>query len=89
MGQAPPGRYLAQMQWQLAVAVRRWCDFVSYDPRLPHPMRLFERDDPMIEELEREAAGFLAEIDAGKNRDAKGGTASVFKLTQCPKGPSL
>jgi putative phage-type endonuclease len=68
LGQAPPGRYLAQMQWQMAVAGRAWCDFVSYDPRLPLPMRLFirriERDDRMIAELEREVAHFLAEIDA-------------------------
>ena len=68
LGQAPPGRYLAQMQWQMAVAGRLWCDFVSYDPRLPLPMRLFvrriERDDRMIAELEREVARFLSEIDA-------------------------
>ncbi len=68
LGQAPPGRYLSQMQWQMAVAGRSWCDFVSYDPRLPLPMRLFirriARDDRMIAELEREVRGFLAEIDA-------------------------
>jgi len=68
LGQAPPGRYLAQMQWQMAVAGRAWCDFVSYDPRLPRDMRLFvrriDRDDRMIASLEREVQTFLSEIDA-------------------------
>ncbi len=68
LGQAPPGRYVAQMQWQMAVTGRLWCDFVSYDPRLPLPMRLFvrriARDDRLITELEREVGTFLAEIDA-------------------------
>ena len=68
LGQAPPGRYLAQMQWQMAVAGRSWCDFVSYDPRLPRDMRLFvrriDRDDRMIASLEREVQTFLSEIDA-------------------------
>jgi putative phage-type endonuclease len=68
LGQAPPGRYVAQMQWQMAVTGRLWCDFVSYDPRLPLPMRLFvrriARDERMIASLEREVATFLSEIDA-------------------------
>ena len=67
LGQAPPARYLAQMQWQMAVTGRLWCDFVSYDPRLPLPMRLFRRriarDDRLITELEREVSRFLSEID--------------------------
>jgi putative phage-type endonuclease len=68
LGQAPPGRYLSQMQWQMAVTGRLWCDFVSYDPRLPLPMRLFirriARDDRMIASLEQQVETFLAEIDA-------------------------
>ncbi len=68
LGAAPPSKYLAQMQWQMAVTGRAWCDFVSYDPRLPLDMRLFvrriARDDRRIAELEREVGTFLAEIDA-------------------------
>ncbi len=56
------------MQWQMAVTGRLWCDFVSYDPRLPLPMRLFvrriARDERMIASLEREVGTFLSEIDA-------------------------
>jgi hypothetical protein len=55
------------MMWQLAVTGRQWCDLVSYDPRLPLPLRLFVRrvyrDDAIIAALEAEVAAFLAEID--------------------------
>ena len=35
LGQAVPAKYITQMQWQMACTGRAWCDFVSYDPRLP------------------------------------------------------
>lgn len=63
-----PGKYLTQMQWQMACTQRDWCDFVSFDPRMPEAMRLFvrrvPRDEDLIAELEREVVAFLAEIDA-------------------------
>ena len=68
LGRSVPGKYLAQMQWQMAVTGRQWCDFVSYDPRLPLHLRLYvrrvHRDDALIEALEGEVIGFLVEIDA-------------------------
>jgi putative phage-type endonuclease len=68
LGRTIPAKYLAQIQWQLAVTGRAWCDFVSYDPRLPADLRLFvrriERNDQLIAELERDVRGFLAEVDA-------------------------
>lgn len=64
---AVPTKYLTQMQWQMACTGRAWCDFVSYDPRLPEAMRLFvrrvPRDDARIAELEAEVRTFLAEVD--------------------------
>jgi len=67
LGQMIPSKYHNQMQWQMACAGRQWCDFVSYDPRLPENMRLFvkrmPRDDIRIKELETEVAGFLLEIE--------------------------
>jgi putative phage-type endonuclease len=68
LGRAIPGKYLTQIQWQLAVTGRRWCDFVSYDPRLPADLRLFTQRVPrnaiLIGALEREVERFLAEVEA-------------------------
>lgn len=61
-----PGKYMTQMQWQLNCTGRKWCDFVSYDPRMPESMRFFcqrvHRDDDMIAELEKEVVIFLNEV---------------------------
>jgi putative phage-type endonuclease len=68
LGQKVPEKYVTQMQWQMACTGRRWCDFVSFDPRLPEEMSLFvrrvERDETRIAELEAMVAEFLAELDA-------------------------
>jgi len=65
--QAVPAKYNTQMQWQMACTGRKWCDFASYDPRLPESMSLFvkrvERDDKMIFDLEKDVSSFLAELD--------------------------
>ena len=64
---AVPGKYVTQMQWQMACTDRQWCDFVSYDPRLPENMQLFVkrvmRDDAMINTLETEVRLFLVELN--------------------------
>jgi putative phage-type endonuclease len=66
LGQAVPSKYEVQMQFQMACTGRQWCDFVSYDPRMPENMRLFikrlPRDDKRIAELESEIAAFLLEM---------------------------
>lgn len=63
---AVAGKYVTQMQWQMACTGRAWCDFVSFDPRLPPSMQLFikrvERDDLSIERLEAEVVDFLNEL---------------------------
>jgi putative phage-type endonuclease len=62
-----PAKYLPQMYWQMACTGRQWCDFVSYDPRLPENLRYFrrrvERDDSAIADMEAEVRKFLAELD--------------------------
>lgn len=67
-GQSIPGKYETQMLWQMACTGRQYCDFVSFDPRMPEEMRLFvkrlPRDDARIAELEAEVTAFLSEIDA-------------------------
>ena len=46
---------------------RDWCDYVSYDPRLPEHMRMFrkrvERDSNLIMELELAVNEFLIDLD--------------------------
>lgn len=68
LGGSVPGAYRLQMMWQLACTGRKWCDFVSYDPRLPEHMRLFvrrvERCETTIAELETEVRDFIGELDA-------------------------
>ena len=60
-------KYLDQMQFQMAVTGRAWCDFVSFDPRLPAHLQCYvqrvPRDDQRIAELEAAAIEFLAEIE--------------------------
>ena len=64
----PAGEYVTQMAWQMACTGRAWCEFVSYDPRMPDGLDLFvmrvHRDDAMIAMLETEVEAFLAEVDA-------------------------
>ena len=60
-------KYITQMQWQMACCERAWCDFVSFDPRMPDEMQLFvrrvERDDAEIARLEGLVTEFLFELD--------------------------
>ena len=62
------GNYIKQMQWQMACTGTEWCDFVSFDPRLPDEMQMhirrIERDDEMLREIGEHVTEFLAEVDA-------------------------
>lgn len=66
LGSTIPAKYVTQMQWQMACTGRAWCDWVSYDPRLPGSMQLFvqrvARDDAMIAGLESDVTAFLSEL---------------------------
>lgn len=77
---AVPEKYVTQMQWQMACTGRKWCDFVSYDPRLPEKMRLFvarvHRSEATIADLEDAVAVFLEEV---RN------TVSTLKSTYDPQ----
>ena len=68
LGATVPSKYVTQIMWQLACTGRAWCDFVSFDPRLPESMRMFvkrvARDNARIAELEGEVITFLAELSA-------------------------
>lgn len=62
-----PNKYLYQMQWQMAVTGRQWCDFVSYDPRMPEHLCLLvirvPRDDELIAELEEAVTEAVKEVE--------------------------
>lgn len=59
-------KYLLQMQWQMACTGRAWCDFVSFDSRLPAQMQMHvrrvNRDPILIAEIESDVRAFLTEL---------------------------
>lgn len=61
-----PRQYIAQVQGQLWITDRKWCDFVSFDPRLPENAQMIiirvERDEQLIRDLEFELENFLKEV---------------------------
>jgi len=61
-------KYMLQMQWQMACTERDWCDFVSFDPRLPDEMQMHvrrvDRDAELLVEIEAEVTKFLDEVAA-------------------------
>ena len=66
LGGTVPEKYVLQMQWQMECTGRKWCDFVSYDPRLPEHLRLVVerviRDDKRIQEIGGEVEKFIQEM---------------------------
>jgi putative phage-type endonuclease len=67
LSQSVPGKYNTQMQFQMACTGRQWCDFVSFDNRLPNELQLFvkrvPRDNEFIKQIEDEVVKFLNELD--------------------------
>ena len=61
-------KYILQMHWQMACTGREWCDFVSFDPRLPLEMQLHVQrvnlDAALLAEIETEVTTFLSEVDS-------------------------
>jgi len=72
LSQTVPNKYNTQMQFQMACTDREWCDFVSFDNRLPAELQLFvkrvPRDDMYIRLMEEEIIQFLAELDEKINK---------------------
>jgi putative phage-type endonuclease len=63
-----PEEHQAQVQGQMWLTGRQWCDFVSFDPRMPADLQLYvqrvQRNPEYITTLEREIVTFLGEVDA-------------------------
>jgi len=67
-----PSKHIPQMMAQMACTGRQWCDFVSYDPRLPEDLQLFivrvNRDQEYIDNMEVEVKKFLKEVEETINK---------------------
>lgn len=63
-----PAEHMPQLQGQMWITGRQWCDFVSYDPRMPAELQLhvqrINRDPAYVADLERRVTEFLAEVGA-------------------------
>lgn len=68
LNETVPAKYVTQMQVQMACTGREWCDFVSFDPRLPADLQIWtsrlHRDSAVIENIEAETVKFLGELAA-------------------------
>ena len=67
----PPQKYFIQMQAQMAVTRTEWCDFVSFDPRMPDRSKMLivrvPRDEKFISLMESEIKEFLSEVEVEVN----------------------
>ena len=63
----PPKKYIPQIQAQLAVTGRQWCDFISFDPRVNEDIQLFivrvQRDDDYIVDMEQRVRSFIVNVE--------------------------
>jgi putative phage-type endonuclease len=63
-----PLEHMPQVQGQMWIAGREWCDFVSYDPRMQEKLQMFvqriPRDEQYIKALSFEIERFLEEVAA-------------------------
>lgn len=62
----PDSKYWWQMQCQMACTDRLWCDFVSFDDRMPEQLQLFvcrvDRDEQALDTMLTECLEFLGEL---------------------------
>jgi hypothetical protein len=61
-----PDEHIPQLQGQMWITGRQWCDFVSYDPRMPAELQLhvqrIQRDPSFIADLEARITSFLQQV---------------------------
>lgn len=67
-GAAIDRKYILQMHGQMLCTGSVWCDFASFDPRLPDEMQLHVQrvmlDRDLADEIEAEVRIFLGEVEA-------------------------
>ena len=66
INQKIPKSHYDQMQWQMSCTNRKWCDYISFDPRVQANIQLeiirIERNEVYIQELEFNVGKFLDEL---------------------------
>ena len=66
------GQHMAQIQANIYFNNRKWCDFVSYDPRMPEELQLIiiriERDDTYIDAMIAQVHAFADDLDELERR---------------------
>lgn len=66
MGGSIDKAYALQMQWQMEVTGREWCDFVSFNPEFPDHLKIHiqrvDRDAEVGAQLREAVTKFLAEM---------------------------
>lgn len=89
-----PTEYQSQMLAEMACAGREWCDFVSFDPRLPERFQLFVRrfyrHEGRIREMELKVERFLGEVDEvlARLECASGDLTGILKKSvEAVRGP--
>jgi len=62
-----PSQYVAQVQGNMFITGRKWCDYISYDPRFPEKLQLFvirvDADEEYHEKLQEQLVNFCDEIE--------------------------
>lgn len=63
-----PEQYKNQMLWQMLCTGRKWCDFVSFDSRMPEELQLFIKrytpTDEELQECQQKAIVFLDSVQS-------------------------
>ena len=60
--------YKVQIQGQLYIAEREWCDILSFNPNMPPAETRCERDEPFIKTMGGLIDEFLADLDKAKEQ---------------------
>ena len=76
-----PKKYITQIQFQLAVTQRDWCDFVSYNPESIEKLFVIrvERDERYIFEIESKVKAFLEETELTYQRIKKENAEELYR----------
>lgn len=79
--EGPPDDYVVQVQGQLWITGRKWCDLLCYHPSLPRVMRRYERDEKFIAAMAVEVEKLIVRLAGAKARLADDKAAYDAKFT--------